>query len=254
MKLLFGKRAMITGAASGIGRATAFLFAREGAKVAVVDLNDIGGIEVAHGINDSGGSAIYVKCDVSSSFDCQRAVQATVEKLGGLEILFNNAGIVRRATVLDTTESEWDQVMDVNVKSIFLLGKYSIPHMIQAGGGCIINMSSGWGLKGGRKAVSYCAAKAAVVNLTRAMALDHAGDKIRVNCLCPGDVNTGMLLNEARQLGQSEAEFLQESADRPLGRIADPEEIAQAALYLASEAASYVTGTALVIDGGGLAG
>jgi NAD(P)-dependent dehydrogenase (short-subunit alcohol dehydrogenase family) len=222
--------------------------------VAVVDLNETWGSEVAQGINDSGGQAIFVKCDVSSSFDCQRAVQATVEKLGGLEILFNNAGIVRRATVLDTTESEWDQVMDVNVKSIFLLSKYSIPHMIQAGGGCIINMSSGWGLKGGRKAVSYCAAKAAVVNLTRAMALDHAGDKIRVNCLCPGDVNTGMLLNEARQLGQPEAEFLQESANRPLGRIADPEEIAQAALYLASEAASYVTGTALVIDGGGLAG
>jgi len=253
MERLSGKRAIITGAASGIGRAAAFLFAQEGAKVAVFDLEEIGGVKVTQEINESGGKAIFVRCDVSSYHDCQRAVRETVEKLGGVEILFNNAGIVRRATVLDTTEAEWDQVMNVNVKSIFLLGKFAIPHMIEAGEGCIINMSSGWGLKGGRKAVSYCAAKGAVVNLTRAMALDHAGDKIRVNCLCPGDVNTGMLRNEARQLGQPEVE-LAESAERPLGRIADPEEIAQAALYLASDAASYITGTALVIDGGGLAG
>jgi NAD(P)-dependent dehydrogenase (short-subunit alcohol dehydrogenase family) len=191
-----------------------------------------------------------VRCNVTNLVDCQRAVQDTVQKLGGLEILFNNAGVIRRATVLETTEAEWDQVMNVNVKSIYLLSKFAIPFMIKAGGGCIINMSSGWGLRGGRKAVSYCAAKGAVVNLTRAMALDHGGDHIRVNCICPGDVDTGMLRNEARQLGQPEAEFLKESAERPLGRIASPEEIAQAALYLASDAASYITGSTLVIDGG----
>ena len=254
MNRLSGKRAIITGAASGIGRATSLLFAQEGAKVAVIDLDEEKGKKVEQRINDEGGQAIFVRCDVSKLVDCQRTVQETVVKLGGIEILFNNAGVVRRATVLDTTEAEWDQVMNVNVKSIFLLSKFTIPHMIEAGGGCIINMSSGWGLRGGRKAVSYCAAKGAVVNLTRAMALDHAGDHIRVNCLCPGDVNTNMLRNEARQLGQPEAEFIAEAINRPLGRIADPEEIAQAALYLASDASSYVTGTALVIDGGGLAG
>ncbi len=250
MKQLSGKRAIITGAASGIGRATAFLFAREGARVAVVDLNEEEGKKVAQKINDEGGQAIFVRCDVTNLSDCQHAVQETTQKLGGVEILFNNAGVIRRATVLETTEAEWDQVMNVNVKSIFLLSKFAVPIMIESGGGCIINMSSGWGLRGGRKAVSYCAAKGAVVNLTRAMALDHGGDHIRVNCLCPGDVNTGMLRNEARQLGQPEAEFLEESADRPLGRIASPEEIAQAALYLASNAAAYITGSALVIDGG----
>jgi NAD(P)-dependent dehydrogenase (short-subunit alcohol dehydrogenase family) len=254
MNQLSGKRAIITGAASGIGCATSLLFAQEGAKVAVIDLDEENGKKVEQRINDEGGQAIFVRCDVSKLVDCQRTVQETVVKLGGIEILFNNAGVVRRATVLDTTEAEWDQVMNVNVKSIFLLSKFTIPHMIEAGGGCIINMSSGWGLRGGRKAVSYCAAKGAVVNLTRAMALDHAGDHIRVNCLCPGDVNTNMLRNEARQLGQPEAEFIAEAINRPLGRIADPEEIAQAALYLASDASSYVTGTALVIDGGGLAG
>jgi len=254
MNQLSGKRAIITGAASGIGCATSLLFAQEGAKVAVIDLDEENGKKVEQRINDEGGQAIFVRCDVSKLVDCQRTVQETVVKLGGIEILFNNAGVVRRATVLDTTEAEWDQVMNVNVKSIFLLSKFTIPHMIEAGGGCIINMSSGWGLRGGRKAVSYCAAKGAVVNLTRAMALDHAGDHIRVNCLCPGDVNTNMLRNEARQLGQPEAEFIAEAINRPLGRIAAPEEIAQAALYLASDASSYVTGTALVIDGGGLAG
>ena len=254
MNRLSGKRAIITGAASGIGCATSLLFAQEGAKVAIFDLQVDDGTAVAKQINDEGGQAIFVRCDVSSLHDCQRAVQETAEKLGGIEILVNNAGIVRRATVLDTTEDEWDQVMNVNVKSIFLLGKFSIPYMIKAGGGCIINMSSGWGLKGGRRAASYCAAKGAIVNLTRAMALDHAGENIRVNCLCPGDVNTGMLRNEARQLGQAESDFMAEAKDRPLGRIATPDEIAQAALYLASDVSSYITGTALVIDGGGSAG
>jgi NAD(P)-dependent dehydrogenase (short-subunit alcohol dehydrogenase family) len=203
---------------------------------------------------EEGGRAIFVRCDVTSAVDCQRTVQLTVANLGGIDILFNNAGIIRRASVVDTSEEEWDRVMAVNVKSIFLLGKYAIPHMINAGGGAVVNVSSGWGLVGGRDAASYCASKGAVVQLTRAMALDHGDDNIRVNCICPGDTDTPMLRNEAQQLGEAEDEFLAEAADRPLKRIGKPEDIAQAALYLVSDSAAFVTGTTLVVDGGGLAG
>lgn len=251
---LEGKTALITGAASGIGRATALLFAREGATVSVVDLDEDDGRAVAQEIAEGGGRAIFVRCDVSRAGDCRRAVQQTVDELGSLDILFNNAGIIRRTTVLDITEEEWDRVMAVNVKSIFLLSKCAIPVMARAGGGVIINTGSGWGLAGGRNAVSYCASKGAVVNMTRAMALDHGGQNIRVNCICPGDTDTGMLRDEARQLGESDERFLAEAADRPLQRIGQPEDIARAALYLASDASSFVTGTTLVVDGGGLAG
>lgn len=251
---LRGKVALITGGASGIGRETALLFAREGATVSVVDVDEVGGEAVASGIVESGGLACFVRCDVTCAADCQRAVQCTVSELGGLDILFNNAGIIRRSTVLDTTEEDWDLVMAVNLKSIFLLSKAAIPIMARAGGGVIINTASGWGLVGGRRAASYCASKGAVVNLTRAMALDHGGQNIRVNCVCPGDTDTPLLHAEARQLGQPEQQFLAESAQRPLQRIGRPEEIAEAVLYLASDASSFVTGTAMVVDGGGLAG
>jgi NAD(P)-dependent dehydrogenase (short-subunit alcohol dehydrogenase family) len=248
------KVALITGGASGIGRATALLLAREGAAVSVVDLDEVGGQAVAQKIVEGGGAAIFVRCDVTLAADCQRAVQQTVDELGRLDIVFNNAGIIRRATVLDTTEEEWDRVMAVNVKSIFLMSKYAIPVMAEAGDGAIINTGSGWGLAGGHKAVSYCASKGAVVNMTRAMALDHGEQKIRVNCICPGDTDTPMLRNEAQQLGQADEQFLAEAADRPLQRVGRPEDIAQAALYLASDASAFVTGTTLVVDGGGLAG
>ena len=254
MNRLTGKRALITGGASGIGRATALLFAREGAAVAVADLDESKGQAVAQQIAGEGGRAVFVRCDVSQADDCQRAVRQTVEQLGGLDILFNNAGVIWRADVLGTSEGAWDHVMAVNVKSIFLLSKYAIPVMAQAGGGAIINTGSGWGLVGGRNAVSYCASKGAVVNMTRAMALDHGAQNIRVNCVCPGDTDTGMLRDEARQLGASEDKFLAEAAERPLRRIGAPDDIAQAALYLASDASAFVTGATLVVDGGGLAG
>lgn len=251
---LAGKVAVVTGGASGIGRATARLLAREGAAVAVVDRNLPWAEEVAAQIQQEGGQAIAVGCDVSLAADCQRAVAETVEALGGLDILFNNAGIIRRADVLNTTEEEWDRVMAVNVKSVFLMSKYAVPVMAERGGGAIVNTGSGWGLVGGRDAVSYCASKGAVVNMTRAMALDHAALKIRVNCVCPGDTNTDMLRSEAQQLGEPEERFLQGAADRPLGRIGTPEDIAQAVLYLVGDTASFVTGAVLVVDGGGLAG
>jgi NAD(P)-dependent dehydrogenase (short-subunit alcohol dehydrogenase family) len=254
MASLKGKRALITGAASGIGRATALLFAREGAAVAVVDVDRQSGTSVVDEIIREGGKAVFVHCDVARADDCQRAVKETLDRLGGLDILFNNAGVIRRTTVVDLSEEEWDQVMATNVKSVFLFSKYAIPVMEQAGGGVIVNAGSGWGLTGGRRAVSYCASKGAVVNMTRAMALDHGEQNIRVNCVCPGDTDTALLRGEAHQLGQSEVDFLAKAADRPLGRIGKPEEIARAVLYLASDASSYVTGTTLVVDGGGLAG
>jgi len=254
MGSLTGKRALIAGGASGIGRATALLFAREGAAISVVDLDEVGSRAVGKEIDHDGSRAIFVPCDVTQAGDCQRAVEQTVRDLGGLDVLVNSAGIIRRANVLETTEAEWDQVMAVNVKSVFLLSKYAIPVLAEAGGGVIINVASGWGLVGGPRAAAYCASKGAVVQLTKSMALDHGRQNIRVNCICPGDTDTPMLRDEARQLGEPMEQFLAEAAERPLGRIGRPEDIAEAALYLASDASSFVTGTALVVDGGGTAG
>jgi len=251
---LSGKVALITGAASGIGRATALLFAREGAAIALADVNADEGQRVAEEVVQSGGRAFFEPIDVTRAADCQRLVEGTIREFGRIDILFNNAGIIRRATVLDLSEDDWDRVMAVNVKSIYLLSREVIPHMQRRGGGTIINTASGWGLTGGSKAAVYCASKGAVVLLTKAMAIDHGPQKIRVNCICPGDTDTGMLREEARQLGEKNSRFLAEAAKRPLGRVGAPEDIAQAALYLASDASSFVTGTALVVDGGGLAG
>ena len=250
---LKGKVALVTGGAAGIGRATAILLAREGAAVMVQDIRE-DGRSTADDIVAAGGRASFIRGDVTRAGDAQAAVQKAVSEFGGLDILVNNAGIIRRASVVQTTEEEWDRVMAVNVKSVFLFSKAAIPVMVRRGGGVIVSTASGWGLDGGKDAASYCASKAAVVNLTRAMAIDHAEQNIRVNCVCPGDTDTAMLREEARQLGQDVDRFLAGSARRPLGRMGRPEEIAQAILFLASDASSYVTGTALVVDGGGHAG
>jgi NAD(P)-dependent dehydrogenase (short-subunit alcohol dehydrogenase family) len=253
-RILEGKVALITGGASGIGRATALLFAREGAAVAIADLNQQAGQTVAEEIVRGDGRAIFERADVTNVADCERVVERTQRELGPINILFNNAGIMRRASILELSAEDWDRVMAVNVKSIFLMSRIVIPIMLQAGGGSIINMASGWGLAGGPRAAAYCASKGAVVLLTKAMAIDHGRQNIRVNCICPGDTDTDMLRNEARQLGAQEDRFLADSARRPLGRIGKPEEIARAGLYLASDESSFVTGTALIVDGGGLAG
>ena len=255
MEILKNKVALITGGASGIGRATALLFAQESAAVAIADINQEVGESTLEEFENLGEQIIFIPCDVSKAPDCQLAVEQTVATFGGLDILFNNAGIVHRSNVLTITETEWDRVMDVNVKSILLMSKYAIPHMEKRGGGSIINASSGWGLRGGGNAISYCASKGAVTNMTRAMAIDHGALNIRVNAVCPGDTDTPMLRSEAVELGIAYDRFVSESASqRPLGRIGSPTEIAQAVLFLASNASTFVTGSILVVDGGGLAG
>jgi NAD(P)-dependent dehydrogenase (short-subunit alcohol dehydrogenase family) len=255
MGTLEGERALITGAASGIGQAAARLFAREGAAVVLADRDAANGQAVAREIQQQDGQALFVACDVTRSDDCARAVERTVAAFGGLDVVLNCAGIVVRRSVVDLDEADWDRVMDVNVKSVYLVSKFAIPAMQTGGrGGSIINISSGWGLVGGPNAAAYCASKGAVALLTKAMAIDFGPHNIRVNCLCPGDTDTPMLREEARQLGEAESKFMAGAANRPLGRVGTPEEIAQAALFLASDASSYVTGTALVVDGGGLAG
>jgi NAD(P)-dependent dehydrogenase (short-subunit alcohol dehydrogenase family) len=251
---LANKAALITGGASGIGRATALLFSGEGAAVAIADVNEAAGNKLVEQISSAGGRALFEPADVALAFDCKRIVERTLCEFGRIEILFNNAGIIRRLSVTELSEQDWDRILEVNVKSMFLMSREVIPHMSSTGGGSIINMASGWGLAAGPKAAAYCASKGAVVLLTKAMAIDHGPQGIRVNCLCPGDTDTDMLRSEAQQLGEPTPRFLAQGAHRPLGRVGKPEEIAQAALYLASDASSFVTGAALAVDGGGLAG
>lgn len=245
--------AIVTGAASGIGRAVAHLLAAEGAPVVLVDRDAAGVATAAEDIVAAGGRAVGVLADVTVDADCRRAVDACAAAFGPPRIVVNSAGLIRRTSVVETPEVEWDLVMAVNVKSIYLVGRHAIPSMAAAGGGAIVNIGSGWGLAGGPRAASYCASKGAVVNLTRAMAIDHGPQGIRVTCVCPGDTDTPLLRGEARQLGEDEAAFLVAAADRPLARVGTPEDTARAVLYLVSDDAGWVTGTTLVVDGGGLA-
>lgn len=249
-----GKVAVVTGGASGIGYATAKLFTKVGMKVALLDINESLVHEKANELSADASSAVGYKCDVTSEEDCKRVTEDIVRKFGRIDVLFNNAGIITRKTVVDHTSEEWDRVVNVSLKGVFLLSKYVIPVMERSGGGSIINTGSGWGLKGGDNSASYCAAKAGVVNLTRAMAIDHGPSKIRVNSINPGDTDTPLLRGEAKQLNVDEEAFLKSSgADRPLERIGTPDDIAKSVLFLASDLAGWVTGSALVVDGGGLA-
>jgi NAD(P)-dependent dehydrogenase (short-subunit alcohol dehydrogenase family) len=217
----------------------------------VVDLDQAAAAAVAEQITATGGQAVALAADVSDEAQIQRVVAEVTSAFGGIDVVFNNAGIIRRTTVTETTVEEWDRVFAVNVRAIFLMCKHVVPIMAAAGGGSIVNTGSGWGLKGGGRAVSYCASKGAVVNLTRALAIDHGPQGIRVNSVNPGDVNTDMLRNEAQQLAQDTDSFLAEAADRPLRRMGEPAEIAAAVVWLASDESSYVTGAALSVDGGG---
>ena len=250
---LENKIALITGGTSGIGEATAILFAREGAKVVITGRNEDRGDAVAKTVSAEGGEAIFVRTDVRRAEECRHALQVAQRTFGGLDILFNNAGVFFPHTVLDCTEEEWDLQMDINLKGTFLMSKAALPGMIKQGRGVIINNSSGWGIAGGDSAVAYCASKGGVVLLTKAMAIDHGRQGIRVNCICPGDVDTPMLPEDAKMRGLKWEDYLAGCANRPMGRIGTTDEIAKAALFLASDDSSFMTGAALVVDGGGLA-
>jgi NAD(P)-dependent dehydrogenase (short-subunit alcohol dehydrogenase family) len=250
---LENKVAMITGAASGIGRGISLRLAEMGAHVAVLDIDEMKAGETVSEIESQGGEAISINCDVRNAPDCRRATETVVGRWGKIDILCNCAGIAIRKDVVDLTEEEWDRALDVTLKGIYLLSHEVVPHMIRIGGGSIINIGSGWSLKGGPRAASYCAAKGGAVNLTRAMAIDHGRHNIRVNCVCPGDVDTPMLQSECAQLGEDKQRFMREAADRPLARVGTPHDIANAVLFLASPMSSWITGAALVVDGGGLA-
>lgn len=247
--------AIITGATSGIGEASALLFAEEGARVTVTGRAEERGRTVVAAIEAAGGQAVFVRADVRLPGDCERVVAETLRAFGGrLDILFNNAGVFHPHTAIDCTEEEWDATIDSSLKGSWLMAKYSLPTMIAQRRGVIINQASGWGIQGGDEAVAYCAAKGGLVVMTKAMAIDHGKQGIRVNCLCPGDVETPMLAADAEARRMTYTDYMKGAANRPLGRVGTPSELARAALFLASDDSSFMTGAALVVDGGGIAG
>jgi len=240
---LKNKVALITGGGRGIGRATAILFAKEGAQVVVSDIDLKEGRETVALINATCGEASFVQADVSKAAEAKRMVETAVEKYGRLDVLFNNAGIELTGKVEEMPEDAWDRVLDVNLKGVFLCSKYAIPQMLKQGGGTIINAGSTAGLFGLGEEGAYCASKGGVIVLTKSMAMDYAAKNIRVNCICPGSVETRLTPSTPAVI-----------KNIPMGRIGQPEDVAKIALLFASDQASFVTGATLVVDGGGTAG
>jgi NAD(P)-dependent dehydrogenase (short-subunit alcohol dehydrogenase family) len=250
------KVAVITGGGAGIGKATAVAFAQEGAAVVVADIDAKAAESVAAEIIAAGGQAKAVQADVSRSADAQRISAEAVEAFGGIDVLVNNAGIQTYGTVVDTDEETWDRTINVNLKSIFLVSKYCVPEIIKRGGGAVVNMTSVQGMASQKRVVAYAATKGGIIAMTRTMALDHAPDSIRVNCVCPGSVDTPMLRWAADIfVPENPAGAIEDWGKlHALGRVANASEIAKVILFLASEDASFMTGSAVVVDGGMLAG
>jgi NAD(P)-dependent dehydrogenase (short-subunit alcohol dehydrogenase family) len=246
--------AIITGGTSGIGSATAELFAGLGTNVVITGRSEARGAEVVERIRSTGGEAIFVRADVRSAEDCSRTVAETLEAYGRIDVLVINAGNYVPNDALGCSEEEWDEQVDTSLKGTFLMSRAVLPHMIERGGGAIVNNASGWGLVGGAQAVAYCAAKGGVVLLTKAMAIDHGPQGIRVNAVCPGDTETPMEYADAERKGWTWERYVEWASDRPLGRMGAPEEVARAIVFLASEESSFITGAALPVDGGGIAG
>lgn len=247
---LAGKVAIITGAGAGIGRATALLFVKEGAEVVVADCDPDEGAETVRLIKGNGGEAIFVQVDVSKAADVKKMVQRTIERYGKLDILINNAGIYAQGDVVEAAEEEWDRILDVNLKGVFLCSKYSIPEMIKGGGGSIVNIGSEAGIVGIKNQLAYNVSKSGVIALTKSTALDFALHNIRVNCLCPGRTLTPLVEKVIAEAQDPESTQRALEEDRPLRRMGRPEEIAAGILFLASDESPYATGAILSIDGG----
>jgi NAD(P)-dependent dehydrogenase (short-subunit alcohol dehydrogenase family) len=247
---LAGQVALITGGGTGIGRAMALAFAREGAKVAIAARRKEKLQQVAEEITAQGGEAFAVECDVTLNADAERAVRETVEKFGALHVLANNAGTLSNATVEELSEEDWDRVTRVNIKGPFLMSRAALPAMRRAGRGSIINTGSILGLVAMKSRVAYCASKGALTMLTKAMALDHGHENIRVNCICPALVETEMVKALFPETPAGRALREERVAGMPLGRIGKPEDVAELAVYLASDESSWLTGVAIPLDGG----
>ena len=246
-----GKVALVTGGSSGIGRATALAFARDGAKVAVADLNIVGGQETASLIAGAGGGACFIEADMGEAASVAAMVEKTVETYGRLDYAHNNAGIegVLKRTA-EQAEEDWAPVIQINLTGVWLCMKYEIPHMLQQGGGTIVNTASGAGLIGVKRMAAYVASKHGVVGLTKTAALEYAKSGIRINAVCPGVIKTAMV---DRVSGNRPDVLDKMIAAEPIGRTGQPEEIAEAVVWLCSDAASFVTGHAMAVDGGAVA-
>jgi len=250
MGRLENKVAIVTGAGSGIGRESALLFAREGARVAVAEVNDAAGRKVVEEIERAGGKALFVHADVSVARDAEAMVAAAEKTWGNLDVLFNNAGIFPAAdgSVLETDETTWDLVMRVNLKGVFFGCKYAIPSMLRAGGGSIVNTASFVALVGAATSqIAYTASKGAVISMSRELAVQFARQGVRVNALCPGPVETPLLM---RLFSETPGAYERRRVHLPMGRLAKAREIANAALFLASDESSYVNGATFLVDGG----
>ncbi|UCE12167.1 MAG: glucose 1-dehydrogenase [Candidatus Heimdallarchaeota archaeon] len=248
IRRLDGKVIIITGIGSGIGRATARLFAQEGAKIIGADIDNEKGHEVVESIIQTGEEAIFVRADVSRAEDVKKLVEKA-KTFDRIDILFNNAGIEVVKKLIDTTEEEWDKTIRINLKSVFLCCKYVIPEMIKGRGGVIINNASVAALVGSFSP-TYSASKGGIVSLTKTLAVELAPNNIRVNCICPGAIETPMLHRVIEKQGDPKIIRQERTNQYPIGRFGKPEEVAQAVLYLASDESSFVTGTVITVDGG----
>jgi meso-butanediol dehydrogenase / (S,S)-butanediol dehydrogenase / diacetyl reductase len=251
---LNNKIAIITGAGDGIGKATAVLFAKECASVVVADLNQTKGLETVNLIKSENGKAMFLQVDVSKSDSVKQMVKDVVDSYGRIDILINNAGVFRGGNILDTTEEDWDLIMSVNLKGVFLCCKYSIPEMIKTGKGVIVNIGSEAAIISFKNLTAYSSSKSGLLNLTRSIALDFATHNIRANCVCPGTTETSMVTEVIENSPNPEEKLRTFIADRPAARLGRPEEIAAGILYLASDESPFATGAILAIDGGRTAG